>query len=675
MCHMICPVFENREGEPAVKNHRALAAFRAVLALMALASRGLEAQDSTTLFVPVVLSTSGLGGSFFTSELVETNRGTVDATVTYTYTSTSGLGSGTVEDPQPLAAGQQRVIPDAIVYLRSLGLSIPSTSVGTLRATFSNLSSVGAVAITVRTTTPVPVGAPTGRAGLAYAALHPVSLLQRTAYLAGLRQSAQDRTNVAVQNAGAATDGSVTLHLTWIPSGGPPGPALDATLAPGGFAQFKLTDFDSNAAAGTVRIDRTGGTAPYYAYAVINDQANSDGSFVTPVVLVDFSAFGQGPGLVLPTVVETPTFQTEIVVSNLTSSTLTAALTCVSSSFPAASFPIVLGPFEQRTYPNFVQALRDAGATGVPAAGATITGALTLKAATSAAGFFLGGRTLNAGGGGRYGVFTAAQPYGTGFNLDTWLYGLRQDTENRTNVALVNTGDTDGSASQMQIQVYDGDTGQLVATVNDANTSVPAGAFRQINSFLSMYAPATKQAYARVTQVGGNNSNVLYAVVNDGAQPGQRSGDGAVIPMTPFEVYALRGAWHNLTYLTTGAAADTTLYERASTQVQTTLDLAGNVFGGGKAGSQTFVGAFAPDGTLTLTGTSSLFGKLSATFDRNTGLISGTATSVPSPNVSSMFFDGSVSIGTGGQPSSVVLSYTLSLKPSGTAHGSLTLAP
>ena len=301
----------------------------------------------------------------------------------------------------------------------------------------------------------------------------------------------------------------------------------------------------------------------------------------------------------------------------------------------------------------------------------TITGALTLKGAANVSGFFLGGRTLNAGGGGRYGVFTTAQPFGTGFGQDTWLYGLRQDAENRTNVALVNTGDTDDTGSQMQIQIFDGDTGTLVATVNDGNTNVAAGAFRQINSFLSTYAPTSRQAYARVTQVAGNNSNILYAVVNDGAQPGQRSGDGAVIPMTPFESFAFQGAWHNLTFLTTGAAADTTLYERASTQVQTTLNLSGNVFGGGPSGSQSFVGAFAPNGTLTLSGMSSVFGNLSAIFDGNTGIISGTATNVPSPNVDSMFFNGNVVSGASGQPGSIVLSYTLALKPSGTAQGSL----
>lgn len=375
----------------------------------------------------------------------------------------------------------------------------------------------------------------------------------------------------------------------------------------------------------------------------------------------------------LPTVVETSTFQTEVVVTNLTSSAVSATLTCVSSSFPVATIPISLAPYEQRTYPNFIQALRDAGAAGVPPPGTTITGALTLKGGASVAGLFLGGRTLNPGGGGRYGVFTTAQPYGTGFGFETWLYGLRQDAQNRTNVALVNTGDTDGSSSQMQIQIYDGDTGQLVSTVNDANTAVAAGAFRQINSILSTYAPATQQAYARVTQTAGNNSNILYAVVNDGAQPGQRSGDGAVIPMAPFENFAFQGSWHNLTFSTTGSAADTTLYERVTLQFETVLNLGGNVFGGGPSGSQTFVGGAAADGTLTLAGTSSVFGNLSAVFDSNTGLISGTSTNVPGPNVSSMFFNGSVVSGPDNQPGSIALSYTLALKPSGTAQGSLTL--
>lgn len=35
--------------------------------------------------------------------------------------------------------------------------------------------------------------------------------------------------------------------------------------------------------------------------------------------------------------------------------------------------------------------------------------------------------------------------------------------------------------------------------------------------------------YALVTRTFGSNSFIAYAVVNDGGQPGQRSGDGAFV--------------------------------------------------------------------------------------------------------------------------------------------------
>ena len=71
----------------------------------ATASREL-APDSSTLFVPVVLSSSGLNGAFFTSEMILTNRGTTPASIAYTYVAAAGGGSGFGADT--LAAGEQR---------------------------------------------------------------------------------------------------------------------------------------------------------------------------------------------------------------------------------------------------------------------------------------------------------------------------------------------------------------------------------------------------------------------------------------------------------------------------------------------------------------------------------------------------------------------------------------
>ena len=145
------------------------------------------------VFVPVILSSAGMNGSFFTSELTVTNRGNGKASLLFTYTSGIGSGSGTATDT--LEAGHQRVVGDAIAYLRSIGIPIPSVGDqgGTLRVSFTGLSSPADGGVTVRTVTAVPAG----RAGLAYAGI-PVSLaLTGPSYICGLRQNQTDRSNVA----------------------------------------------------------------------------------------------------------------------------------------------------------------------------------------------------------------------------------------------------------------------------------------------------------------------------------------------------------------------------------------------------------------------------------------------------------------------------------------------
>ena len=111
--------------------------------------------DSTSLTVPIVISSAGLAGSFYTSELSLTNRGGTTATVRFTYTAAFGGGGGTATDT--LLAGRQKTVPDAIEYLISLGLQIPTSGNrgGVLRLDFTDLSSPDAASATVRTTTAV----------------------------------------------------------------------------------------------------------------------------------------------------------------------------------------------------------------------------------------------------------------------------------------------------------------------------------------------------------------------------------------------------------------------------------------------------------------------------------------------------------------------------------------
>jgi hypothetical protein len=564
------------------------------------------------------------------------------------------------------------VISDVITYLRGLGIPIPAAgnAVGTLGVTFTNLHAASDAAITVRTTTPVPTDVPTGRAGLAYSGVPPLGLLNAgtTAFLCGLKQNALDRTNVAVQNAGAPGAGDVVLRVTFVPSLGTPSPDQFVTLSPGGFKQYALTDLNPSAADGFVRVSVSTGTAPFYAYAVVNDQVNSDGSFIAPMK----SGTGASVAVVLmPTVVEAGVYSTEVVLTNLGAGGLSGVLTFASASLTApnnvVTLPVSLSPYEQRTYPSFVQALRVAGVSGVPAAGVTITGTLSFRSNTlDTSTVFLGGRTLNAGGGGRYGVFTSGQPDGSGADMPgTWVYGLRQDAENRTNLALVNLSNVDSASIGLHVDLYDGATGLLAGSTDRTLTYL---GFLQLNTVLSQYAPSASQAYARITRTSGASRFLVYGVVNDGAAPGQRSGDGAVIPMDPFDVFRYAGTWNNTTFGSTGFANATLAAERASQLLAVTIDLGGNVFGGTAPGPQTIRGSLNPLGA-SLSDTTPLFGPITATVSL-LGAVNGSAPSVPGPNVSALTFNGTIIPGT-----FVNLNYAATLRPSGTAVGVVTMTP
>ncbi len=59
---------------------------------------------------------------------------------------------------------------------------------------------------------------------------------------------------------------------------------------------------------------------------------------------------------------------------------------------------------------------------------------------------------------------------------------------------------------------------------------VSARRWYQLNSLLANYASGTRQGYVQIRKISGNNPFLAYGVINDGAAPGQRSGDGAYAP-------------------------------------------------------------------------------------------------------------------------------------------------
>ena len=480
-----------------------------------------------SLFVPVILSSAGQNQSFFTSELTLTNRGDGEVKLDYTYSANRGEGSGTASDVLP--AGRQRVETDALTYLRGLGVPIAETGnrIGTLRVEARLGSEVEAV---VRTTTVVP----DGRAGLAYLGVAEEEGFEEAVYLCGLRQNSQDRSNVAFQNMGAPEEGAITVRTTVYSGEAADATARvleDVTLEPGEFHQYSgLLGVLGVPAQGYVRVERVEGRAPFYAYGVINDQANSDGSFVFPVA----ASWLEGTaGQTLPVVVETSAFTSELTVTNFSEDPRNLDFQFVAEGIEAtgnaAGFRMTLEPGQQEIVADVVEELRRRGVAGLGSGNQALAGAVFATAVEGdMSGIVIGARTGSQGGGGQYSVFYNAVPFGEAFSQVAWVDGLQQNQENRSNLALVNTGEVDGSASVFHLEIYDGETGMLAETV--VTKPIPARRWHQINGILGSYAPETRQGYIRILKVSGANPFLAYGVVNDGGAPGERSGDGAYLP-------------------------------------------------------------------------------------------------------------------------------------------------
>ena len=481
-----------------------------------------EEGTGSQLFVPVLLTSAGRNNAFFTSELTLTNRGAEEATLRYTYTADAGGGSGTTTDS--LAPGLQIIKPNAIDYLTDLGIPIPGSGnrIGTLRVEVSGSSQVSVV---TRTTTAVP----DGRAGLAYPGIAQDQGFQEAVYLCGLRQNRQDRSNVAFQHMGSPGDGPITLRTTvFSGEADDTGPRVvgEMELQPGGFHQYSgLLGRLGRPAQGYVKVEKLEGEAPFYAYGVINDNFNSDGSFVFP--LAESSLVGTS-GQTLPVIIETGNFQSELTVTNFSASEKTVDFSFVADAVATgddtAEFRLTLKAGQQLVLPDIVEDLRRREVAGIGRANRAFVGALFARPAEGdLSGIVIGARTGSPDRrGGQYSLFYNGVPYGSASVESAWIYGLQQNEENRSNLALVNTGEIDDSPSTFEIVIYDGSGASEPRT-----KSVTLGPRRwtQENGILGKIS----QGYVQVRKTSGNNPFITYGVINDGGRPGQRSGDGAFL--------------------------------------------------------------------------------------------------------------------------------------------------
>ena len=127
----------------------------------------------------------------------------------------------------------------------------------------------------------------------------------------------------------------------------------------------------------------------------------------------------------------------------------------------------------------------------------------------------------------RYGFSYAGIPSERESQKEAWLFGLQQNSETRTDLVLVNLVN---EATTFDIELFDGETGLRAGIVQ--NLWLSSRSPLQLNSLLATYAPGVTQGYARVVATRAGPFTA-HAIIRDGAQAGERSGDGSVVYSTP----------------------------------------------------------------------------------------------------------------------------------------------
>lgn len=500
---------------------------RLVRAFWTVALLGGAPLSAADLVVPVVLDVRS-GTAHYRTELTLTNRSAAPVRLTLSYKGSLGAAAGAVDEELP--AGTQVTVPDVIGFLSARGVAFPSLPdgaphAGTLRVTVPDEASAS-LSVLARTTSPTSAPHPSGRAGLAYGAIPPAAGFSGRAVVHGLRASEAARSNLAVFNPGSAP---VTVRVVAVSGDGDGREVLAAegvALEAGGWTQVDGILAKAGLAQGWAVVERTDGGV-FGAYGVVNDASTNDGSFVE--ASSDVAAAGT---VTVPVVVETPGFRTELVLANRGNAAVALVLDYRESLAPAlgagGTATLALGPHEQRILPSALAFLRGLGVAVGPAGAASYAGRLRMSGGSGASGIHASARVSSPSpGGGAYGVFLPGVAAGDESGDDCVLAGLRADDDVRSNVALVHAGAAGSGPVTLELQLFDGEAGGAPAGPTTTVRLEEAG-WLQLPDPLR--ARGVRSGWARVRRTAGAAPWIAYGVLNDGAAPGQRTGDGAYVP-------------------------------------------------------------------------------------------------------------------------------------------------
>ncbi|MEO6323141.1 MAG: hypothetical protein ABIT01_21155, partial [Thermoanaerobaculia bacterium] len=368
---------------------------------------------------------------------------------------------------------------------------------------------------------------PAGRASLAYPGVPVDASSARLVTVYGLRASAQDRSKVALFSVSAIP---VTVRITAFSGSGDGRRVVfreAETLAPFAWIQYDGLLAETGISNGYVTIEQTSPNGAFGAYGVTNDNVTNDGSFLSAS-----PGSASGNQLTVPVLVETARFRSELILANRASTSAQLTLRYTESLDGAGgggSVALTLAPGEQRLIDDAVDFLRRSGVS-IRAKGASFAGALRVTVEGVSLGqIFVGARTFAPSpAGGEFGLYTPPVFRGDEASAQAILDGLRSDAESRTNVALVNAGVDGEGAVTLRLQAHDANASGAARGAALEVTLLPGGWAQPADFFAGT---GVTQGYVTVTRIAGTSPWFAYAVVNDGARPGERTDDGAYIVM------------------------------------------------------------------------------------------------------------------------------------------------
>lgn len=473
--------------------------------------------------VPVVVSLSGTNGVRYETEMTIDSRTAAARDLAVRYVPSFGGGGG--EATFRLAGNGQIFFPSVLDALASAGVPMPGAGNrgGTL-----GIRVLGGTPEEIAVTTRV-LALGTARGGVSFEERPLGGGLSASSVVGWLRETGGDRSNLALVNLGGEKEGDVVLRVTLRSAEGLGSFVLpEIRLGPGALHQWNRVLSLGGMSAGWALVERVSGTAPFFAYGVVNDEGTADGSFV-PGFERDRTPLRSW---VIPAIVESGRYSSDLVVTNGTGAARAVAFRLVADALTTedrtARFRLEVPAYGHVYLPDAVEELRRRGVAGVPARGAEIVGALfaDLEGNPSSE-FFLGARTSAAKSEGRYGVFYEAIPTGGPARYSATVPAVRQDEKVRTNVAIVNLEDAPTS-----FELTARDPGQG-GRVTGAKRTVTIGPRRwaQVASILTTLGSGLSRGRVEIVPQGGVPARFLaYGITNEGAIPGVGSDDGTYVP-------------------------------------------------------------------------------------------------------------------------------------------------